>query len=238
MEVIGRFAQCILAQTQSNTAAPACFSAVAWPTLFQAVQRDTYYLSCDELLVVAEGAGKNLIVCKRGESRGDFVIEGCVDGFTGAVAVVYVMNTDNMYRVRSHFERLEPLQQRGAGTVDSANSRGPPRGVAGSGSGAAPSASAGRGTGVTDIDDDAPEALNTPRRSPRLAQKRPCTAMPTAWVPPRPRRSDRQMRLPHGRRLLYKKRALQLRGDHLGSNRSVMVRAKPARWKPSLHLRL
>ena len=175
VEVIGRFAQCILAQTQSNTAAPACFSAVAWPTLFQAVQRDTYYLSCDELLVVAEGAGKNLIVCKRGESRGDFVIEGCVDGFTGAVAVVYVMNTDNMYRVRSHFERLAPLQQRGAGTVDSANSRGPPRGVAGSGSGAAPSASAGRGTGVTDIDDDAPEALNTPRRSPRLAQKRPCT---------------------------------------------------------------
>ena len=114
-------------------------------------------------------------MCKRGESRGDFVIEGCVDGFTGAVAVVYVMNTDNMYRVRSHFERLAPLQQRGAGTEDSANSRGPPRGVAGSGSGAAPSASAGRGTGVTDIDDDAPEALNTPPRSPRLAQKRPCT---------------------------------------------------------------
>lgn len=71
----------------------------------EAVQEDSYYLSCDELLVIAEGARQNIVVCKRAAGESSFQIEGYVLENVNETVVVYVQS-NNTTRVRSHFERL------------------------------------------------------------------------------------------------------------------------------------
>ena len=103
--VTGAFVQALLGAADNQRAAPDLFRDASWLALVEAVQADSYYLSCDELLVIAEGARQNIVVCKRAAGESSFQIEGYVLENVNETVVVYVQS-NNTTRVRSHFERL------------------------------------------------------------------------------------------------------------------------------------
>ena len=66
---------------------PPNFATYAWSALIEAIKDERYYLSCDELLLVAHGAKQNLVVAKRIGLAGNFTVVGAVDNYDGDMQV-------------------------------------------------------------------------------------------------------------------------------------------------------
>ena len=88
---------------------PADFVVRAWPAYLAALGQNSYYLSVDELVLVAKASEQNIVVAKR-TGHGDFLIEAYTSEGPGPYAVVFLI-TNDAGRVRSHFERLLPLTE-------------------------------------------------------------------------------------------------------------------------------
>ena len=71
---------------------PPNFATYAWSALIEAIKDEQYYLSCDELLLVAHGAKQNLVVAKRIGLAGNFTVVGAVDNYDGETTLVFFGN--------------------------------------------------------------------------------------------------------------------------------------------------
>ena len=93
-----------LRRTELMTGAPAWFHAAAWPIFKQCMTDKQYYLSCGEVLLVAELCKQNVVIFKRrGETAEHY---GEVIHHRNCPCVWIVVQAGEGGRTRSHFQRL------------------------------------------------------------------------------------------------------------------------------------
>ena len=100
-------------QTQLSRHCPPGFLERAWPIYVEAMSADddSFYLSCDELLLICELRRKNVIIFGRSGPDSQAHCVGSVTGHENSPLTLVTLLIDPFGRTRSHFERLKLCNQ-------------------------------------------------------------------------------------------------------------------------------